>query len=126
MKVKMAVPCENGDGERILSLPGHHEVCPRCEGRGTHLNPSIGEHAYTPKEFAESFDEDQAAEYFSRGGIYDVTCCECEGKRVVAVLDRDALLRHRSGRRILGRIDRRIQADREFDEYAAMERMYGC
>jgi len=69
-------------------LPARFEVCPRCEGHGTHLNPSIGEHVYSAEEFYESFPEpEDRAEYFKRGGIYDVTCQECRGHRVVPVVD---------------------------------------
>jgi hypothetical protein len=77
---------DTGD-ELECEVPGKFEVCPRCEGHGTHLNPAIGEHAYTPEEFHESFDDDEAEEYFRRGGIYDVTCEECGGARVVMVPD---------------------------------------
>ena len=77
---------DNGT-EVELTLPGKFEVCDRCEGHGTHLNPSIGEHAYTPEEFAESFDDEERAEYFRHGGMYDVQCEECHGQRVVLVVD---------------------------------------
>ena len=80
-----------GTEETDESLPGKFEVCPRCEGHGTHLTPSIGEHAYSAEEFNESFsDEEDRAEYFKRGGIYDVQCYECKGEKVVLVVDEDA------------------------------------
>lgn len=76
------------EGEEIKrEVPCKMEVCSRCEGHGTHLNPSIGEHAYTMEEFHESFDEEGREEYFKRGGIYDVTCEECHGANVVPVPD---------------------------------------
>jgi hypothetical protein len=82
---------ENGD-QIEHSFPATNEVCSRCEGHGTHLNPSIGEHAYSAEEFAEAFDDDESREqYFKRGGIYDVTCEECGGKNVVAVVDESRL-----------------------------------
>jgi hypothetical protein len=55
------------------------EVCPRCEGEGKHMNPSIGEVAYTREDF--DADPDFEEQYFS--GAYDVTCYECKGQRVV-------------------------------------------
>jgi hypothetical protein len=71
-----------------IELPGKHEVCARCEGFGTHLNPSIGEHAFTAEEFNESFHEDEDREqYFKRGGIYDVPCEQCGGAKVLIVVD---------------------------------------
>lgn len=81
---------EDGD-ETEHDLPSKFEVCHRCEGHGTHLNPAIGEHAYTREEFEESFDEEGREEYFRRGGIYDVTCHECKGRRVVPVVDESCL-----------------------------------
>ena len=78
---------DENDDEVTVQLPACFDVCDRCEGHGSHLNPSIGSHAYTREEFEESFDEEQAEEYFKRGGIYDVTCEECRGARVVPVVD---------------------------------------
>ncbi len=72
-------------------LPGHWVICDRCEGHGYVLNPNIGEHAYGREEFDEAFPDDEdgpfnpRAEYFKRGGIYDVACPECNGGRVWAV-----------------------------------------
>lgn len=60
-------------------------ICQRCEGHGTHLNPNIGQHAYGAEEFADAFPDDDSLgfnpreEYFKHGGIYDVSCMECEG-----------------------------------------------
>lgn len=76
------------DEETEIELPGKHEVCGRCEGHGTHLNPSIGQHAFTAEEFNEAFHDDEDREqYFKRGGIYDVPCERCGGGRVVVVAD---------------------------------------
>lgn len=81
------------EGEEVThSFPSKNEVCPRCEGHGTHLTPSIGNHAYSMEEFYESFDdEEDREEYFKRGGRYDVTCEECHGKNVIEVVDEDKL-----------------------------------
>jgi len=80
---------DNGD-EVVYSLPAKYEVCPRCYGEGTHLTPSIGEHAYSMEEFFEEFsDEEDRDEYFRRGGKYDVTCLTCGGKRVILVIDEE-------------------------------------
>lgn len=79
---------DSEEGEEIEhSFPAKNEVCSRCEGHGSHLNPSIGSHAYTLEEFNESFDDEGREEYFKRGGIYDVQCEECKGKNVVLVAD---------------------------------------
>ena len=76
------------EGEEVShSFPSVMEVCDRCEGHGTHLNPNIGNHAYSQEEFYESFDEEDREQYFTRGGIYDVSCEVCKGNRVVPIVD---------------------------------------
>jgi hypothetical protein len=90
--IEFTVEDEETGEEVTHQLPARFEVCGRCEGHGTHLNPNIGNHAYTREEFDEAFsDDEQRDEYFKRGGIYDVSCEECGGARVVAVLDEAAL-----------------------------------
>ena len=89
--IEITYTCPETDEEVTAQLPSKNEVCPRCEGHGTHLTPSIGEHGYSSEEFYEAFfEEEDRAEYFKRGGIYDVTCHECHGKNVIAVADEDA------------------------------------
>src|ERR1700744_5970426 len=82
---------ENGD-EVSTSLPSKKIVCTRCDGHGTHLNPSIGSHAYSAEEFDEAFEpgSEEREHYFRRGGMYDVSCEECKGKNVVDVVDEDS------------------------------------
>lgn len=79
---------DEDDSETEITLPGKHAVCPNCEGHGTHLTPSIRDHAYSREEFEEAFyDEEEREAYFQRGGMYDVTCETCGGRRVVVVAD---------------------------------------
>jgi hypothetical protein len=88
----MKVTYFDAAGDEVeVQLPSKFEVCPRCEGHGTHLNPSIGQHAYSMEVFRESFDDEEAEQYFKRGGIYDVTCEQCGGKRVTEVPDEAAM-----------------------------------
>ena len=119
---------ETDDGDEIeAELPARFEVCGSCEGHGTHLNPSIGQHAYTAEEFYESFDEEQAAEYFKRGGRYDVTCEECQGKRVVAVVNlTEAECRSAEQREALAAYKRKQRDDWEYERECAAERRMGC
>lgn len=55
-------------------------VCPRCEGRGSHVNPAIDGNGITGDEMDELGD-DFREDYLS--GVYDVACEECHGERVV-------------------------------------------
>ena len=74
------------DDEEI-QLPTKRVICPVCDGKGTHVNPSIDSHGISPDEFAE--DPDFAEEYFS--GRYDVVCNYCNGNKVVEEPDFKAL-----------------------------------
>jgi hypothetical protein len=68
---------ENG----VLSYPAHYEVCPVCNGKGTHVNPSIDSHGLSAEDFAE--DPDFARDYVK--GRYDVPCVACHGRNVILV-----------------------------------------
>jgi hypothetical protein len=82
----------NDEGDEVEhTFPSVNEVCEHCEGYGTYLNPSIGQHAYSMEEFQESFDEEDQAEYFKRGGIYDVQCEVCQGNKVMPVVAENLL-----------------------------------
>jgi hypothetical protein len=71
------------DGELIIKC--HYEVCDLCNGKGSHVNPSIDAHGISSEEFYE--DPDFAENYFS--GVYDVACYQCGGKRVVPIPNDD-------------------------------------
>jgi hypothetical protein len=66
------------------TLPGKRVVCHQCNGEGTMVNPNIG--VLTAHDME---DEDFRESYMS--GVYDVACGCCDGKRVIDVLDYDAL-----------------------------------
>ncbi len=57
--------------------------CPRCQGKGTHVNPSIDGHGLSREDFDEDPDFEEA--YFR--GDYDVACHRCGGRKVIAVPD---------------------------------------
>lgn len=58
-----------------------YEVCPRCEGEGTIVNPVLS--VWTESDRNE--DPDGFRDMLS--GLYDVPCTECHGKRVVTPED---------------------------------------
>jgi hypothetical protein len=90
--MKVTLEWCNEDGEKVSEeFPAKNAVCPRCEGNGTHLHNAIAEHAYSLEEFREAFDEEEAAEYFRRGGRYDVQCEDCDGLQVIPAVDEDSL-----------------------------------
>lgn len=79
---------ETDDGETYdVRIPAEWAICSRCSGDGTHVNPNVDGHGISPEEFDE--DPDFAEAYF--GGVYDVSCGECDGagKVLAAVLADD-------------------------------------
>jgi hypothetical protein len=77
MVLKVELFNDEGDIE-LVEVPAKYEVCALCNGKGSHVNPSIDAHGIT----AEEFDEDPyfAEDYMQ--GAYDVPCYRCEGTRV--------------------------------------------
>ena len=112
---------ENDDGEEVeTGLPAKYEVCDRCEGTGGHVNPSVDGDGLTAEDFAE--DPDFAEDYMS--GVYDVTCEECSGLRVVLCVDREAA--ERECPEMLKRYDDQMRCNAEIEREIAMERRYGA
>jgi len=73
----MMFTIETGEGEDI-EIPAIYEVCGTCDGKGSHVNPSIDSHGLSREDFDD--DPDFAEDYFS--GVYDIACNECHGRRV--------------------------------------------
>ena len=80
---------ENEEGEEIsYVLPVKMEVCPTCQGRGVHTNPSIDAGGIADdSDIWDDCDEYGENNYLS--GRYDVTCHTCHGRNVVATIDRE-------------------------------------
>jgi hypothetical protein len=72
---------QDDDDETERPVKCRYEVCDICNGKGTHVNPSIDCGGLTSEDFDE--DPDFAECYFD--GMFDVTCYGCKGKRVVPV-----------------------------------------
>lgn len=99
------VPWWDDDGEEhMVTVPVVFDVCPTCEGKGKHVNPSIDASGLTAEDFAD--DPDFHEQYMS--GAYDVRCYGCQGRRVVPVPELDRL--DEKGRRAVaehGFVDRK-------------------
>ena len=97
------------------------EICPTCEGRGTHTNPSIDSGGITASEWAEWSYEEQD-DYMS--GVYDVICSQCSGEKVIQILEYD------TSNRLYNwccKIQEEIyEAEYEHAQLVAMERRFGC
>ncbi len=93
IKFTVSVNDEDGDGDMEVEVPSKKEVCDRCRGEGSHVNPSIDGNGLTAEDFAE--DPDFEESYFA--GHYDVQCEECGGVRVVDVIDYEQLNEEQKG-----------------------------
>ena len=98
-------------------LPVRFAVCDLCQGRGSHVNPSIDAGGISAQDFADDpgFYEDYMC------GQFDVQCNECHGLRVVQVVNRDAC-----DPELLAAYDAEMKADAEFAAECAAERRMGC
>lgn len=82
-KMIATVIFDNGEGEEVKrTVKCKFDVCETCNGKGSHVNPSIDCCGLSSDDFAE--DPDFAEDYFS--GTFDVPCYECGGQRVVPVV----------------------------------------
>jgi hypothetical protein len=101
-------------------LPAKFDVCPVCNGKGKHVNPSVDSHGLTSEDFAE--DPEFAKDYF--GGMYDVTCYSCNGKRVVPEVDLEALSNEQLN--VYEKYCEQLRDDIEYEQSRAEERMRGA
>lgn len=111
---------EDSEGffEEEYEIPFKFEVCGTCEGKGTHVNPSIDSHGITQDEWYE-WDDEEREGYFS--GMYDVECYECGGDRVVPVPNYDNMTKE-LGERVIEYINDIRQSAR--DRTRALEMGY--
>ena len=70
-----------------IELPTKWGVCPVCEGKGTHVNPSIDCGGIS----AEEFEEDPTFKMDYLEGVYDQQCNRCGGRTTIPVIDWDAI-----------------------------------
>jgi hypothetical protein len=82
--MRLLLVLENDEGEEVETwLPFKYEACDVCDGKGTHVNPSIDSHGLSREDF--DADPDFEESYFR--GDYDVTCYQCKGRRVYPVVE---------------------------------------
>lgn len=108
---------DDEDNELIIELAWRYEVCPTCEGRGTHVNPSIDSGGLTREDF--DADPDFHDSYMS--GMYDVTCYQCGGKRVVPSVDWDKLSPEHAEL-----YEKHLREEEAYAREVAWERRMGC
>lgn len=79
---------EFSNTEETITVPAKYEICDRCDGKGSYVNPAIDGNGLS----REDFDE-QGPEFFEdyMSGLYDIRCEECNGLRVVLVPDKQKM-----------------------------------
>lgn len=93
------------------------EVCDRCEGKDVHDHEAFA-NGITGSEWAE-WDGDEQESYLR--GAYDVRCSECDGLRVVPVVDEDA-----NPAELVALYYERLQFESDCRAEEAAERRMGC
>ncbi len=79
------------DGSEV-ELPVKWEVCPVCNGKGSHVNPSIDAGGLSAEAFCD--DPEFAESYMA--GMYDQQCNRCDGRTTVPGVNWDALTSEQS------------------------------
>jgi hypothetical protein len=113
---------DDDDTELEVVLPAHWEVCGTCEGRGSHVNPSIDCNGLSAEDFAE--DPDFAEEYMS--GRFDVTCYGCNGRTTELVIDRERCEFNEEDKKNLKLWDKFLDEWYENERMYEAERRFGC
>lgn len=112
---------ETGDE---FAIPAKFEVCPRCHGEGSQVNPAIDGNGLTAEDIDEAGPE-FLDDYLS--GVYDVPCHQCKGERVVAVPDMERLndeqrTAYENHSRALADLERDSYYERRAEAWACGER----
>lgn len=110
--------CGGGCCEEEVEVPIKFKVCPTCEGKGKHVNPSIDSHGITADEWDRDWSYEDRENYMS--GFYDVRCYECNGERVVPEIDEQL-----ADKKILKRYYDHMQFLGEMARERAWEMKYG-
>ena len=100
----------DGELKEDIKVVCYFEVCGTCNGKGTHVNPAVDSNGITGDEWNRDWSYEGQQDYLN--GLYDVTCYECDGKRVVPEPSE-----HMNKRDIV----RAIQDQRERDSYEARD-----
>jgi hypothetical protein len=114
---RMLLIIESGEDGADLEIPAVYAVCSTCEGKGSHVNPSIDAHGISADEFDE--DPDFAESYWR--GDYDVPCAECGGRRVSPEPDWDRMTPE-----LKAKVEVWIEDFYAYQRECDMERRMGC
>jgi hypothetical protein len=111
---------DDADEEFLAEFPVEFEVCTLCNGKGSHVNPGIDAHGISADEFYD--DPGFAEDYFS--GMYDVSCYECKGLRVIPEIAEKRLTDEQ--KKNYGILQDKLRDDAMYAAECAAERRMGC
>ena len=80
--------CKENDFKDFILVPGQYEVCPTCQGEGTHVRRDIDD-SLLVDSMREDGDDEGIQAYFN--GAYDTACTQCGGMRVILQPNEGAL-----------------------------------
>ena len=110
------VTVDENEVETLHTLPIRMQVCPTCDGRGTHIRPSIDAAGF---DDWDDVDENGESNYFA--GAYDITCETCHGNNVVPSICREG-----ANKATLALWDKQLADEAEYNRLCRMERMMGA
>ncbi len=115
----LTIEVETDDGyeEIDLTIPAEFEVCGNCSGKGTHVNRAIDGNGLDPDMFHQ--DPSFAEDYF--GGVSDVQCDECSGRRVMPSPNLESL--SEAHQKL---VEDAMQSDADYAAECEAERRMGC
>lgn len=111
---------DEGEDEEpaVYVLPAKYEVCPTCNGCGSHVNPSVDAGGYNSDD--DDYDP-ETGESLYWSGAYDQTCATCNGRTTVPTIDRE-----RADKKIL-QLWYEIQEEEDYyDHICRSERLMGA
>lgn len=120
MTFTFEVDHHEGDEPTSYILPIKMGVCPTCQGRGVHTNPSIDAGGIADdSDIWDDCDEYGENNYLS--GRYDVTCGTCHGRNVVASIDRKS-----ADKKVLKIWEDKERDEAEYQATCRAERLMGA
>ena len=111
-----------GDVDEVeVIFPGKYVVCPTCNGKGRHVNPSIDAGGIGEDDEFWDDDEDEYGESMYASGKYDVTCYRCAGRTTWLVIDEA-----RANAEMLAKYHEYQDDKAEYEAERRAERRMGC
>lgn len=107
-----------------VTLRMKFEVCPLCNGKGRHVNPSIDAHGICADEWDRDWSYEDRESYMS--GAYDVTCYECNGNKIVPEIDKNPYFYTDAIKEVVELVDALRAEEASYVQMCMMERAMGA